>query len=490
MSKDLSILLENVAVLKQHGDSNTQICSIEFDSRKVVSGSLFVAIRGTVTDGHQYISVALNKGATAVVCEELPENMPEDIIFVQVEDSSKAMGLMASALYDHPSRHLALVGVTGTNGKTTIATLLYHLTKKLGYKAGLFSTVVNYIGDAVVDATHTTPDSVSLNKLMAEMVVAGCDYCFMEVSSHSIVQNRIAGLTFKGGIFTNLTHDHLDYHKTFDEYLKAKKLFFDGLSKDAFALTNLDDKNGLVMLQNSKAKKQTYSIREMANFKARVIENHFEGMQLEIDGNELWTSFVGRFNVSNLMAVYGAGILLGHQPNEVLVAMSQLKSVDGRFETIVSDSGVVGVVDYAHTPDALKNVIDTINEIRQPEQQLITVVGAGGDRDNAKRSVMAKEAVKGSSKVILTSDNPRSEDPEEIIKQMMEGVEFKERIKVISITNRKEAIRTACMLAQPGDIVLVAGKGHETYQEVKGERTHFDDREVLRELFNEQNNVN
>ncbi|MBN2164740.1 MAG: UDP-N-acetylmuramoyl-L-alanyl-D-glutamate--2,6-diaminopimelate ligase [Marinilabiliaceae bacterium] len=490
MSKKLSVLLKDIKVVAVHGANDPDIVSIEFDSRKVSANCMFVATKGMAVDGHQFIEMAINAGAVAIICHDLPKNRMDSVVYVQVEDSTLALGLLSSCFYNYPSRKLKLVGVTGTNGKTTIATLLYRITKLLGYKAGLFSTVVNYIDDEKVDATHTTPDSVTLNKMMAEMVNIGCDYCFMEVSSHSLVQKRVAGLQFKGGIFTNLTHDHLDYHLTFDEYLRAKKLFFDNLLKQAFSLTNFDDKNGLVMLQNSESEKYTYSIREMADFKARVIENQFEGMHLEIDGNEIWTPFIGRFNVSNLLAVYGASILLGHNKDEVLVALSKLKPVDGRFETINSSKGVVGVVDYAHTPDALKNVIDTINEIRHPGQQLITVVGAGGNRDNSKRPVMAKEAVKGSSRVIFTSDNPRNEDPDEIIRQMMDGIEFKDRIKAISITNRKEAIKTACMLAQTGDIILIAGKGHETYQEVKGVRHHFDDREVLREIFDEQSKIN
>ena len=487
MGKKLSELLLEVNVVNKVGDNDPLILAIEFDSRQVNDGGLFVATEGTNVDGHKFIQVSINNGAVAVILEKMPDELNADITYVQVENSSLALGQIASAFYDHPSRRLSLVGVTGTNGKTTIATLLYRISKKLGYKAGLFSTVVNYIDNQKIEATHTTPDSVMLNKLMAEMVKTGCDYCFMEVSSHSVVQERIGGLLFKGAIFTNLTHDHLDYHKTFDSYLQAKKMFFDRLSPDSFALTNLDDKNGMVMVQNSKAKTYNYSIRELADFKAKVIENHFDGMQLEIDGNEIWTPFMGRFNVSNLLAVYGTSILLGHKKDEVLVSLSQLTPVDGRFETILSDNGVVGVVDYAHTPDALKNVIDTINDIRKPGQQLITVVGAGGNRDSAKRPVMAKESVKGSTKVILTSDNPRNEDPDDIIRQMMEGVEFKDRIKVVAITNRKEAIRTACMLAKKGDIILVAGKGHETYQEVKGVKHHFDDREVLREIFEEMN---
>ena len=390
---------------------------------------------------------------------------------------------MATVFYDNPSEKLKLVGITGTNGKTTIATLLYEMSRLLGNKAGLFSTVTNFIDGKEIKATHTTPDAVTLNRLMKEMVDEGCSYCFMEVSSHAIHQKRISGLSFSGGIFTNITHDHLDYHKTFKAYITAKKAFFDGLQKSAFALVNMDDKNGSVMVQNTKASVYTYSVRDMADYKGRIIESMFEGMQLNIDGQEVWTTFVGFFNAQNLMAVYGAACVFGYEKRDVLVALSKLQPVDGRFETIRSDDGKTAVVDYAHTPDALKNVIDTINQIRSFDQQLITVVGAGGNRDKTKRPLMAAEAIKGSSKVILTSDNPRSEDPERIIKDMMEGVTFKERIKVISITNRLEAIKTACMVARAGDIILIAGKGHETYQEVMGERSHFDDREIIREIF-------
>ncbi len=484
MMKDLNSLLKNIDVVNRIGENNPTIQDLVFDSRLVKPGVLFFATKGVTTDGHKFIANAVKSGAVAVVCEELPSEIDSAIDYIQTTDASKAMGFMASAFYDYPSSQLTLVGVTGTNGKTTIATLLYNLVRNLGYKAGLFSTVTNYINDQHIDATHTTPDAVALNKIMAQMVEAGCDYCFMEVSSHSVVQHRIAGLNFKGGIFTNLTHDHLDYHKTFDAYLKAKKSFFDDLNPQSFAITNVDDKNGLVMVQNSKAKTYTYSIRELANFKARIIESAFEGMHLEINGKELWTPFVGHFNVQNLLAVYGAGILCGFNSDEVLVAISQLVSVSGRFETIRSNEGITAVVDYAHTPDALKNVIETINDIRQPGQQLITVVGAGGDRDKTKRPIMAAEAVKGSNKVILTSDNPRSEDPEEIIKEMMAGVPFSNKMSVVAITNRRDAIRAACMMANVGDIILVAGKGHETYQEVKGVKHHFDDKEIIREIFN------
>ena len=483
MQKILSDILTGLNIISQKGNADPVISEIIFDSRKAGGDTVFVAQKGTQVDGHDYISSVFEAGCKAVVCEVMPDNIPEDAICVKVENSSETLGLMASAFYDYPSSSLKLVGVTGTNGKTTIATLLYELTRLLGHKAGLFSTVTNFIDDEQIAATHTTPDAVTLNKIMKEMVDKGCSYCFMEVSSHAIHQKRIAGLNFAGGIFTNITHDHLDYHKTFKAYIEAKKAFFDNLDKDAFALVNADDKNGMVMVQNTKASVYTYSVREIADFKARIIENMFEGMQLNIDGHEVWSPFVGYFNAQNLLAVYGATVLLGHNKEDVLVQLSKLKPVDGRFETIRSDEGITAVVDYAHTPDALKNVIDTINSIRSFDQQLITVVGAGGDRDKTKRPLMAAEAVKGSSKVILTSDNPRSEDPEQIIKEMMEGVTFKEKIKVISITNREEAIKTAYMVARPGDIILIAGKGHETYQEVKGVRHHFDDREIIKEIF-------
>jgi UDP-N-acetylmuramoyl-L-alanyl-D-glutamate--2,6-diaminopimelate ligase len=484
--KKLSEIINDVKIVEHFNYTDCDVDEIVFDSRKAIEGTVFVAMRGTVVDGHRFIPQVIESGCKCVVCEDVPGEYPDDVTILKVEDSSFALGQMASAFYDNPSEQLKLVGVTGTNGKTTTATLLYHLVINMGYKAGLFSTVANFIGESKIDATHTTPDAVTLNKTMSEMVDAGCEYCFMEVSSHALVQNRVAGLNFAGALFTNITHDHLDYHKTFRAYIDAKKSFFDGLPKGAFALTNADDKNGAVMLQNTKADKYNYSLRSMGDFKGRIIESMFEGMQLEIDGQEIWTQFVGDFNAQNLLTVYGAASLLGFEKDEVQVALSQLKPVDGRFETIRSNSGKTAIVDYAHTPDALKNVIETINLVRQPQQQLITVVGAGGDRDPMKRPEMAKEAVVGSSKVILTSDNPRSEDPEMIISQMMEGVSFKERIKVLSIVNRREAIRTACMLAQPGDIVLVAGKGHETYQEINGVRNHFDDREIVNEIFNEE----
>ncbi len=481
--KHLDQYISAINVIKRNGDGNPLITGITFDSRATGAGIIFVATRGTKTDGHSFIASAISNGSPVIVCESIPEINRPDVIFIQVSDSAEAVGLLAAVQFNFPARHLKIVGVTGTNGKTTIATLLYKLALGMGYKAGLCSTVANYVNLSRIEATHTTPDALTLQKLMSEMVKEGCEYCFMEVSSHAVDQKRIAGLNFSGAIFTNLTHDHLDYHKTFEAYLKAKKALFDGLKKDAFALVNVDDKNGLVMVQNCKAQKFTYSLREIADFRIRIIESHFEGMHLEVNGSEMWTSFIGKFNGSNLAAVFGAAILLEWDKEKVLLELSKLNSVDGRFETIRSSHGVTAVVDYAHTPDALKNVIEAINQILRPGSELITVVGAGGDRDSSKRPIMASEAVNGSGRVILTSDNPRSEDPEVIINQMMEGVQFKDRIKVLSITNRREAIRTACSMAKRGDVILVAGKGHETYQDVKGVKHHFDDREILREFF-------
>lgn len=486
MQKRLSECIKGIDYIEKIGDTDPFIDDIVFDSRAVGPHSVFVAVRGTRVDGHEFVQDAIADGALAVICEELPEGNHPNVVLVKVDDTQKALAKAAANFYDFPSSKLKLVGVTGTNGKTTIATLLYNTARLLGYKAGLCSTLANFINGQELETTHTTPDVVTLNKLINEMVEAGCDYCFMEVSSHAVHQGRVDGLSFQGGIFSNISHDHLDYHKTFDEYIRVKKKFFDDLPDGAFALVNVDDKHGRVMLQNTTAKHKTYSLREVASYRARIVEGLFEGMQLSMDGEEFWTPFVGRFNASNLLAVYGAGRELGWDKKELLVAMSQLKSVGGRFETVRSKTGVTGVVDYAHTPDALKNVLEAINNIRRPEQTLITVVGAGGNRDTAKRPVMAAEAVKNSSKVILTSDNPRDEEPQSIIDQMMEGVEFAERIKVLTILDRREAIRTACTIAKPGDIVLVAGKGHETYQEVKGQRSHFDDREIIREFFDQQ----
>ncbi len=477
--------LAAIEILKRKGDHDPVIEFITFDSRKAVEGSIFVAMRGTSVDGHTFIPNAIEAGCNAILCEEFPQALPPEVTFVLVEDSTIALAQLAAFHYNYPAQKLQVVGVTGTNGKTTIATLLYRLALKLGYNAGLCSTVANYVGTEKSEATLTTPDALTLQKLMAQMVEADCTYCFMEVSSHAIDQKRTVAIPFVGGIFTNLSHDHLDYHKTFDAYLKAKKSFFDQLPAQSFALSNADDKNGSVMLQNTKAEKKYYSARQMADYRVKVVESLFEGMHLEINNKEVWTSFIGRFNASNLVAVYGAGSLLGWNDENLLPALSTLQSVDGRFETIRSKSGITAVVDYAHTPDALKNVLETLNQIRSSANDLISVVGAGGNRDATKRPLMAAEAVKQSTKVILTSDNPRFEEPEVIIEQMKEGVKPHDRSKVLSITNRREAIRTACSMARSGDVILVAGKGHETYQEIKGVRTHFDDREIIREFFDQ-----
>jgi UDP-N-acetylmuramoyl-L-alanyl-D-glutamate--2,6-diaminopimelate ligase len=479
----LDDLIKEVEVLRTDGDTACEIKGIAFDSRKVEPGFVFVAVAGVVTDGHMFVSSAIEKGAVAVICESDIDDLPDGIVCVKCEDSAKMLGLISSRFYGKPSDQMKVVGITGTNGKTTIATVLYKLYGKLGYKAGLLSTNCNYIADEQIPSTHTTPDPIQINALMRRMVEEGCDYCFMEVSSHSIHQERIAGISFDGAVYTNLTHDHLDYHKTFIDYRDAKKKFFDDLSPNAFALTNTDDKNGNVMLQNTAARKFSYSLRAVADYTAKVLEGHFDGMLLSINGKEVWTHFVGNFNAANLLAVYGTAVLLGTDELEVLEQLSTLKAVDGRFETLRSSDGVFAVVDYAHTPDALKNVLIAINEIRSGTESLITVVGAGGDRDKSKRPEMAHEAVVGSDRVIITSDNPRSEEPEAIIADMMEGVDASKKNRVLSIANRKEAIRTACMMAIPGDIILVAGKGHEDYQEIKGVKHHFDDREVLREIL-------
>jgi UDP-N-acetylmuramoyl-L-alanyl-D-glutamate--2,6-diaminopimelate ligase len=479
----LTDILQNVILQKTVGETEIDIENIQFDSRKVKQGSVFVATRGTASDGHQYIPMAIEKGALAVVCEEIPTEINQGISYIKVENSADALGKMASAWYGFPSSKLTLVGVTGTNGKTTIATLLYHLFRQLGHKVGLLSTVCNYVDDLAVEATHTTPDALELNELMAQMVSVGCEYAFMEVSSHSVEQRRIAGLEFAGGIFTNLTRDHIDYHLTFENYLKAKKKFFDDLAEDAFALTNADDKNGLVMLQNSKAKKYTYSLRTLADFKTRILEPGFEGMLLDMNNREVNVSFIGRFNASNLSAVFGAAVLLGQDEIEVLRIISSLHSVAGRFETFHAPTGYTAIVDYAHTPDALTNVIETINQILQGNGRLITVVGCGGNRDKGKRPMMAREAVKGSWKAILTSDNPRFEEPQDILNDMLAGLDLVEKAKSLTITDRREAIRTACALAQAGDVVLVAGKGHEDYQIVQGVKHHFDDREEVKKCF-------
>jgi UDP-N-acetylmuramoyl-L-alanyl-D-glutamate--2,6-diaminopimelate ligase len=479
----LSDLLQNISLKSTFGDSETEVTDIQFDSRKVVDGSVFVATRGTATDGHDFIDAAIEKGAKAIICEVQPSDKKDGITYIQVENSSDALGRMASAWYDFPSSKLKLVGVTGTNGKTTIATLLYQLFRELGYKTGLLSTVCNYVNEQAIEATHTTPDSLALNELLAQMVDAQCEYAFMEVSSHSVDQRRIAGLEFDGAIFTNLTRDHIDYHLTFENYLKAKKQFFDELSPEAFALTNADDKNGLVMLQNTKASKYTYSLRGMADFKTKILEHGFDGMLLDMNETEINVSFIGKFNASNLSAVFGAAILLGQDKLEVLRIMSALHSVSGRFETLRSPSGYTAIVDYAHTPDALNNVISTINQILQGNGRLITVVGCGGNRDKGKRPMMAREAVDGSWKAILTSDNPRFEEPQDILNDMIAGLDLMQKTKSLTIIDRREAIKTACTLAQTGDVVLVAGKGHEDYQIIQGVKHHFDDREEVRKCF-------
>ena len=477
----LDELLQGVEVRSLVGDGTVAVGRLEFDSRKVVPGTLFFATRGTQADGHAYIPAAVAAGAAAVVCEELPAERPVGVTFVQVPDSTVALGQVASAFYGHPSRRLKLVGVTGTNGKTTTATLLYRMFRRLGYKAGLISTVVYCVDDREIPSTHTTPDSIRLNAMMAEMVEAGCDYCFMEVSSHSLVQHRTAGLAFEGGIFSNITHDHLDYHKTFAEYIRAKKLFFDGLPKGAFALTNADDRNGMVMVQNTKATVKTYALQSFADFRCRIVETLLDGMLLNLDGSEVWVKFLGRFNAYNLTSVYATALLLDARRDEVLRILSDLTSVDGRFEPIHSKEGVTAIVDYAHTPDALQNVIGTINEIRKKDQRLYVVVGCGGNRDATKRPEMAKIAVDGSDMAVLTSDNPRLEEPGAIIEQMKSGLEPSARY--LAITDRREAIKAAVALARPGDIILVAGKGHETYQDVGGVKHHFDDREEVRAAF-------
>lgn len=480
----LADILQNVILQKTIGEIEINIENIQFDSRKVEKGSVFVATRGTASDGHQYISMSIEKGAVAIVCEEIPAEIHPDITYVKVDNSSDALGRMASAWYGFPSSNMILVGITGTNGKTTIATLLYQLFRQLGHKSGLLSTVCNYVDDVAVEATHTTPDALALNELLKQMVDAGCEYAFMEVSSHSVDQRRIAGLEFDGGVFTNITRDHIDYHLTFENYLKAKKQFFDELSANAFALTNADDKNGLVMLQNTKAKKYTYSLRSMADFKTRILEHGFEGMMLDMNDKEVNVSFIGKFNASNLSAVFGTAVLLEQDEMEVLRIISSLHSVSGRFETLHAPSGYTAIVDYAHTPDALNNVIGTINQILQGNGRLITVVGCGGNRDKGKRPMMAREAVNGSWKAILTSDNPRFEEPQDILNDMLAGLDVVDKAKSLTIVDRKEAIRTACALAQPGDVVLVAGKGHEDYQIIQGVKHHFDDKEIVRECFN------
>ena len=479
----LEELLKHIQVSEIVGSQQVEITGVNMDSRLVQSGHLFIAVKGTQADGHSYISKAIEKGAVAILCETIPSERLKEVTYICVQDSEDAVGKVATAFYDDPTSKLELVGVTGTNGKTTIATLLYNMFRHFGYKVGLISTVCNYIDEEAIPTDHTTPDPITLNKLLGQMADSGCKYAFMEVSSHSIAQKRISGLKFAGGIFTNLTRDHLDYHKTVENYLKAKKKFFDDMPKNAFCLTNLDDKNGLVMMQNTKAKVYTYSLRSLSDFKGKILESHFEGMILNFNEKELAVQFIGKFNASNLLAVFGAACLLGKKEEDVLVALTTLRPVAGRFDSMRSSKGYTAIVDYAHTPDALVNVLNAIHEVLEGRGQVITVVGAGGNRDKGKRPIMAQEAVKGSDRVIITSDNPRNEEPQDIIDDMMAGLNAEQRGKVLTIVDRKEAIRTACMLAQPGDVILVAGKGHENYQEIKGVKHHFDDKEVLKEIF-------
>ena len=482
----LEELIKYISVEKIIGDTNIEVTGIHIDSRQIQKGFAFVAINGTQTNGHVYIPKAIEKGAGTIICEEVPEEIVPGVTYVKVADSEGVVGLLATHFYGDPTNKVDLVGVTGTNGKTTIATLLYNIFRQFGYKVGLLSTVCNYIDGEAIPTDHTTPDPITLNQLLGRMADEGCKYVFMEVSSHAVAQKRIGGLKFAGGIFTNLTRDHLDYHKTFENYLKAKKAFFDSLPASAFALTNKDDKNGLVMTQNTKAKVYTYSVKGMGNFKGRVLEEGFEGMLLDFNNKEVNVQFIGRFNASNLLAVYGAACLLGKKPEDVLLQLSTLHPVAGRLDPCRSPKGYTALVDYAHTPDALINVLDTIQEVLQKKGKIITVVGAGGNRDHGKRPMMAQEAVKRSDKVIITSDNPRFEEPQAIINDMLAGLTSKDINKVISIVDRKEAIRTACMLAQPNDVILVAGKGHENYQEIKGVKYHFDDKEILENIFSNE----
>lgn len=479
----LNDLLKGIAITAIQGNAECDIKDINIDSRRISEGHLFIAMRGTQVDGHQFISKAVEQGAAAVLCEEIPEVCAEDVCYVKVSNTEDVVGIVATQFCGNPSSKLKLVGVTGTNGKTTIATLLYNMFRKMGHKCGLLSTVCNYIEEEAVPASHTTPDPIELNKLLSRMVEAGCEYAFMECSSHAVAQKRIGGLTFAGGIFTNLTRDHLDYHKTFENYRDAKKAFFDSLPKTAFAITNADDKNGMVMTQNTKAKVKTYSTRAIADFHAKIIECHFEGMYLDINGLEVGVQFIGKFNVSNLLAVYGAAIMLGKEAEDILVVLSTLKSVSGRLEPIRSNEGVTAVVDYAHTPDALVNVLDTLREVMNGKGQLITVCGCGGNRDKGKRPIMAQDAVKASDKVILTSDNPRKEDPQEILNDMLAGLTPQQQRQALTIVDRREAIKTAAMLAQKGDVILIAGKGHEDYQIIGEVKHHFDDREEIRKAF-------
>ncbi len=484
--KTLKDILYGVSLTELHGDREREISSLAFDSRRVKKGGLFIAIKGLNVDGHNYIETAIDLGAVAILCESLPEKRKKSITYVQVDNSAAAMGIVAANFHDNPSRKLNLVGVTGTNGKTTTATLLFQLFQQLGYKVGLLSTVENKIDHKVLDAQFTTPDSLQLNELLAQMVSQGCTHCFMEVSSHALVQHRTSGLQFAGGIFTNISHDHLDYHETFEAYIKAKKMLFDKLPKEAFALVNADDKRGMVMLQNTKAEKNTYSLKSMADFRAKILHNTLQGLELDVDGISAWFKLIGDFNAYNLLAVYAAGVLLEEEKEEVLTALSQIDGARGRFEQVYNGNNILAIVDYAHTPDALDNVLRTIDKLRTRQEKVITVIGCGGNRDKTKRPEMARIAAEFSNKVILTSDNPRDEDPAVILEEMMKGVPKVAQKNTMIIQDRKEAIRTACNLAEKMDIILVAGKGHETYQEIKGVRNHFDDKEILNEMLNGQ----
>lgn len=481
--KPLKEILYKAGLLEVIGSTSVEVDAVVFSSAEVAKGSLFVAVRGTKADGHDYIMKAVAAGAAAVVCEEFPKTIRQGVTYVKVTDSALALSVIAGNYFDNPSSKIKLVGITGTNGKTTSVTLLFHLFRKLGFRCGLLSTVQNQVNDEVFAATHTTPDPVKLNNLLSVMVRENCEYCFMEVSSHALVQQRTAGLTFAGGIFTNITHDHLDYHKTFDEYIRAKKIFFDQLGEDAFALYNADDRNGKIMIQNCKAVKKSFALKSMADFRCKIIENTFTGLLLNIDGNEVLCRLIGTFNAYNITGVYAAAMMLEQDSLQVLTAISSLGSVEGRFEYVISGNNIMGIVDYAHTPDALQNVLNTIKDIRTGNEKVITVVGCGGDRDVAKRPVMAKIACELSDKVIITSDNPRSEDPERIIEEMKAGVLPHHTKKALAVTDRKEALKVACSLAQPGDIILVAGKGHEKYQEIKGVKYPFDDKQVLEDSF-------
>jgi UDP-N-acetylmuramoyl-L-alanyl-D-glutamate--2,6-diaminopimelate ligase len=482
--KNLKDILYKVEIESVLGSTDSMISGVNFDSRLIEEDQLFVAQKGLVFDGHQFIENAIKKGASVIICEELPESINATVSYIKVSDSDKALAIIASNFYNNPSSNLKLIGVTGTNGKTTIATLLYNLFKKAGFKVGLLSTVKILVNDTEYKSTHTTPNSLMINSYLSEMVLEGVDYCFMEVSSHGIHQKRTEGLKFEGGVFTNLTHDHLDYHNTFKEYRDVKKSFFDALPKNAFALVNIDDKNGSVMLQNTVAKKQTYALKTMADFKGRILENQFSGLLLSIESSEVWVKLIGSFNAYNVLAVYGVALLLGLNKTETLTILSDLENVSGRFQYVVSDEGIIAVIDYAHTPDALKNVLETINDIRTGNEQIITVVGCGGNRDKAKRPVMGRIASQLSTQVVFTSDNPRNEDPQTILNEVEAGVEPQNSRKTISILDRRQAIKTAVKIAQKGDIILIAGKGHETYQEIKGERTHFDDLETVTDFFN------